>query len=406
MTWRKSKGTGALLALAILGAGCASEVADVELDPADEAIDRLMARSRELVLPGTALVLDVGGSVSRGAGGTADLETGEPLKPGHRFHIASVTKLFTTVAALGLSDRGLLDLDAGLLDVVDHEWVEALPYADEMTVRQLLDHSAGTYPTNNDPDYIRKWLGEEAGQAASWSARDFVQLAATREPRGRPGEGVFYSDTNTILLGLAIEAVAGESLRDHFRTTFFEPLELTSAGFFGEPDDDLGPSVRGYLYLSDEIAQIVDADRFEAVGERLLDTTSAGERIDAAAAIVMTARDLHRFAAAVFRGDLLSEESRGWLLSVGDGLGEEPVGSARQGAIRAIHGSEGVFFTAEGDGPGGVHSLVAYHPEVDLLVVGLVNSFGRGTESDFLVDEVVPTLVKAARDQLAASASS
>ena len=46
--------------------------------------------------------------------GTANKETGEEVKPGHLFRIASVSKLITAVAVMELYEDGQLDLDGGL----------------------------------------------------------------------------------------------------------------------------------------------------------------------------------------------------------------------------------------------------------------------------------------------------
>lgn len=391
------RGAGVLasgLALAACGFDGARPTAT---EPACADLESVLTESLELGFPGTVLVASRGGvGEVAGAAGVANLVSKEPMTPGHAFHVASVSKLFTAVAILRLVDEGKLSLGDGLVDLVDTDRLAALPWADEMTVRQLLDHSAGTYPTNNDPEYIESWLGERAGESAEWTADDFLAIAARNEPSGRPGEGTFYSDTNYILLAMVIEAVTGWSYREHLDRSIFRTLGLSSARFF--QGEFTGPqTARGYLWLSEEIEGLVGADHFMAVGGKWLDTTSAGERIDGASSIVMNGLDLHAFGNAVFRGDLLSPASRGWLLSVGKDLESDEVGSRARGAMVARRQPSGVVFSAEGDGPSGVHSIVAYDPAGDVLVVGLTNSFGLGTESEFFVDRTVPHLIEACR---------
>lgn len=388
---------GLLSALTLAACGIGAEPPARDAPAPCRGFDSVLADSLTLGFPGTVLVASgTKGEPASAAVGVADLLSREPLTTQHAFHVASVSKLFTAVAVLRLVDEGALSLDDRLVDHVDRDRFSGLPWVDEMTTRQLLDHSAGTYPTNNDMDYIRHWLGEKAGEAADWTAEDFLALAAENEPRGRPGEGVAYSDTNYILLAMVVEGVTEKSYREHIESSIFRPLGLTSARFFnGELNRPL--TSRGYLWLSEDLAGLVDADHFSTAGKQWLDTTSAGERIDGAASIVMNGLDLHRFADAVFRGNLLSAESRSWLLSVAKEVENEEIGSQVQSAIMARRQSWGVVVSAEGDGPGGVHSIVAYDPASEVLVVGLVNSFGLGTEAGFLLDKAVPQLIEACR---------
>ncbi|HEY9568815.1 MAG TPA: serine hydrolase domain-containing protein, partial [Thalassobaculum sp.] len=71
--------------------------------------------------------------------GVADLATGEPLTPRHRFRVASHSKTFTATGILRLREAGRLRLDDPAGDHVSglHPQVAAA------TVGQLLSHSAG-----------------------------------------------------------------------------------------------------------------------------------------------------------------------------------------------------------------------------------------------------------------------
>lgn len=357
-------------------------------EPHEPDLRVLLDRAVEHGLPGISLVIDRPGRELRvGAAGHASLAAGEALTPDHAIHWASVTKQVTAAAVLRLADAGGLSLDRPILELLDEPEVAALPRATEVRVRQLLDHSSGFYATNNDPEYVAAWLGPEAGAHVRWGPRDFLRLAAKGEPLGRPGEGHFYSDTNYILLGMIVERVTGTPLPRHVAETIFEPLGMSSTYYLSELVPGQAPPVptaRGYLRLSEVVRQIVDVERFPRVADDLLDSTAAGERLDGAAGIVGTARDLHRFARAYLVGDLLSPASRGLVLAVADGLESEPPGSERQRIATAYRSESGVLITAEGDGPGGSHSLVALHPESGTLVVALTNHFGFFDEAEVL----------------------
>lgn len=86
--------------------------------------------------------------------------------------------------------------------ILDQPVVKRIPYIEDITVRQLLDHSSGIYPTNNDSAYIKTLIGADAFSRRVWRPEEMVELATRPEnkPAAKPGEGHHYSDTNYILL--------------------------------------------------------------------------------------------------------------------------------------------------------------------------------------------------------------
>ncbi|MET0908057.1 MAG: serine hydrolase domain-containing protein, partial [Ilumatobacteraceae bacterium] len=83
------------------------------------------------------------------AAGVADRASGEPLVPGSRFRIASVTKPFVGAAALRLVETGRVDLDASLDVLLADETTEILRGGGydtaTITLRQLMTHTSGIY---------------------------------------------------------------------------------------------------------------------------------------------------------------------------------------------------------------------------------------------------------------------
>jgi CubicO group peptidase (beta-lactamase class C family) len=124
-------------------------------------------------------------------------------------------------------------------------------------------------------------------------------------------------------------------------------------------------------------------------GGQLLNTTLAAERIDAAGGLVTTLPDLLKYASALFRGKLLSPKSQAFLMSVEEGMNEQPLGKGRIWAMQAIRKPYGVLVYKEGDGPGGVNTLMAYNPSTGEIFLGFVNVFGYFDEIHFLMDEVI-----------------
>jgi CubicO group peptidase (beta-lactamase class C family) len=122
---------------------------------------------------------------------------------------------------------------------------------------------------------------------------------------------------------------------------------------------------------------------------QLLNTTLAAERTDAAGGLITTIPDLLKFASALFRGKLLSPQSQKFLMSAGEGMDALPADKKRIWALQAVRKRFGVLVYKEGDGPGGVNTLMAYCPTTDEVFLGFTNTFGYFDEVDFMIDDVI-----------------
>jgi D-alanyl-D-alanine carboxypeptidase len=364
--------------------------------------ESLLQKGIDRGYPGIAvLTQSAGGRIQSAAAGYSDLENHTPMRVEDAFQIASINKTFTAVAVLRLVDDHKLSLSATLKECLG-EAVAQIPNAERITVSQLLDHSSAIYATNNDMDYLTTVIGPKADPARVWTPPELIALAAKNrnKPSGEPGQGHYYSDTNYILLGMIVERVSGRSFKAHLTQTLLVPLGMNSTYFYssfvGKDAHPPEPTVQGYLLATDELRSVINVNAmFKPVpgdkrsGGQLLNTTLAAERIDAAAGLVTTLPDLLKYASALFRGKLLSPKSQTFLMSVAEGMNAEPVGKKRVWAMQAIHERYGVLVYKEGDGPGGVNTLMAYNPSTDEIFLGFTNIFGYFNEVDFLMDEVI-----------------
>jgi len=134
------------------------------------------------------------------------------------FDIASVTKvLATTTMAMILYERGLLDLDVPVISIVS-EFAGEDPRRDEVTVRMLLAHSSGL------PAYVKLFLHAHT--------REELLEAAIATPLAEdPGSHAEYSDIGFIILGVALERIADESLNVFCQREVLGPLGMTHTTF-------------------------------------------------------------------------------------------------------------------------------------------------------------------------------
>ena len=352
------------------------------------------------------LVQDGNGKTHSAAVGHSDLEHHTPMRVDDAFHMASINKTFTAVAVLRLVDEGELSLNSTLQEQLGKA-VSRIPYADRITVSQLLDHSSGIYATNNDMAYLTTIIGPNADPARVWKPEEMVGLADKdrSKPAGLPGEGHFYSDTNYILLGMIVERTSQLSYKEYVRKTVLQPLGMQSTYFYsdymGKNAHPPVSTVQGYLRSTKDLRAVIEPNgMFKPVpgdyGQdvQLLNTTLAAERTDAAGGLVTTLSDLLKFASALFRGKLLSPQSQKFMMSAAEGMELQPLEKKRTWTLQAIHKSYGVLVYKEGDGPGGVNTLMAYQPATDEIFLGFTNSFGYFNEVDFMMDDVIGKVVR------------
>jgi CubicO group peptidase (beta-lactamase class C family) len=195
----------------------AYEQQDAALAPAFELIRQAIA---DHVFPAASIsVTHHGNLVALKAFGRFTYESASPeTTTATVFDLASVTKVVaTTSMAMILYERGLLDLDLPVVAVVA-EFAGGDPRRDAVTLRMLLAHSSGL------PAYEKLFL--RAG------TRDKLLAAVFATPLiADPGAKAEYSDIGFIILGVALERIAGESL-DHFcQHEIFGPLAMTHTAF-------------------------------------------------------------------------------------------------------------------------------------------------------------------------------
>jgi CubicO group peptidase (beta-lactamase class C family) len=144
-----------------------------------------------------------------------------PVEPHTVFDVASLTKVVsTTAAAMLLEQRGLLELDTPLGDLLPGFVVgrESAKLARLVTIRHLLAHNSGL------PGYVEFF---RSVATPSELYRACLELPVEQAP----GERSEYSDPGFMLLGKALEVLMRENLAVWVKKEVFEPLRLATTEF-------------------------------------------------------------------------------------------------------------------------------------------------------------------------------
>jgi D-alanyl-D-alanine carboxypeptidase len=149
------------------------------------------------------------------ASGVADLATKAPLEPDMQFKIASQSKSFTGNLILQLVSDGRVGLD-------DHisKWIDGVPNGDEITIRQLLNHTSGLADGFTDPSV-------QAKAPTGCTVEELLTWEAKFPPVAEPGEKWSYSNYGFNLLGRVVELVEGKDLSTVLEERITKPLGLT-----------------------------------------------------------------------------------------------------------------------------------------------------------------------------------
>lgn len=266
-------------------------------------LDAILAQwKKDAQVPGVVAALRMpDGTVWYGAAGKAILPPGgEKATPDTPWVIGSITKTFVAALAFKLQEEGRLSLDDPIAT-----WLPDIPGARKITLRMLLNHTSGLADYFWHPDYADLVYGRPTYH---WTVDEIMELAAERAPVFAPGAKQEYSNTNYVLVGRILEAVGGEPLATQLRTRFIDPLGLTSVVFQG---DEAVPDGAAKGYWKDG-AWVDWSD-----GTTLRPMTSAATVVWAAGALLSSARDLLRWEAALYGGEVLSQDSLAQLLTFG-----------------------------------------------------------------------------------------
>jgi len=180
-----------------------------------EAVDSIIAEYAAPDGPGAAVLVARHGEplVMKGYG-LAELETARPVTPTTNFRLASLTKQFTAATILMLRGEGLLSLDDAIV-----RYLPELPaYANNVTVRQLLQHVSGL---PDYEDYLR------VTHLVPVREREVPYMIADAESLLAPeGTTYHYSNTGYALLGVIAERAAGLPFPEVLRTRIFAPAGM------------------------------------------------------------------------------------------------------------------------------------------------------------------------------------
>lgn len=187
------------------------------------------------------------------------------------FRIASITKTFNAASIMLLHQQGKLNIDdfingnfpgttiPYLPPTPDYE----IPFKDQITIKQLLEHRAGVFDVINDPIpasvpepyagqlYVNYILELPGMLHHTFTFDELVGIVASHNLSiSPPGLMYHYSNTGYNILGKIIERASGQTWSEFQEINFFQPLSLnnTYSVWSGDDDNIPAPLIESFLY--------------------------------------------------------------------------------------------------------------------------------------------------------------
>jgi len=206
---------------------------DHQDDQFQRAFDVLRSGIDQRAFPGAAVAIAHQGKLIAHKGlGQFTYEAASPdVKAETVYDLASVTKaIATNTACMILYDRGLFKLDQPLVELLpgfaDGRSAQNDSRRRQVTLRMLLAHSSGL------PAYVKLFQ-------TAFNKDDLLRQALQVPLTAAPGTRAEYSDIGFILLGEALQKLAGEPLDKFCQREIFSKLNLAQTTFTPPQDQKL-----------------------------------------------------------------------------------------------------------------------------------------------------------------------
>ena len=174
--------------------------------------------------------------------GMAEKGFAVPNRPDTKFNLASMNKMFTSIAIAQLVAAGKLSFQDKLSKVLpDYPNKEA---AEKITIHHLLTHTSGLGDFFNNPEF-------RPHRERYRKPTDYFRLFANDPLRFEPGTRFSYSNAGFVVLGAVIERASGENYFDYVRAHIFKPLGMNDTDSY-ELTEVVPNLAIGYAHFEDD----------------------------------------------------------------------------------------------------------------------------------------------------------
>lgn len=263
--------------LSIFIVHCINTIAQTASDKIDQLF--LYCNDKE-IFTGSVLVVEKGSVVYKNVAGYSNLEKKELWDINTPSCIGSISKQFTAMAVMILKEQNKLSYEDKL-----NMYFPKLPGADDITIRQLLNHTSGTIRYVNLPE-----LRANGTVKTGITNKDIYEVLIQRDSLiFEPGTNYAYSNSGYIILAMIVEKVSGVFFHKFLKEKIFIPLSMQNTFLWNKLSSSGCHKAIGYNNYS----EIYDYDVF----------------VEGAGGIYSTVEDLYKWDQALYSEKLVSKET-------------------------------------------------------------------------------------------------
>ena len=221
----------------------------------DDPVQTVLGDPALLSAPGCAVGLYQNGRLTKFvSSGAADVATGRAMNADTQFYAASVSKQFTTLAAMQQVEKGRLRLD----DDIRTYLPEMPDYGHKVSVVMLMNHTAGI---RDSLDLL--YLSGHSDVAAANRAEALKLTLAQTATKFVPGTRYDYSNGGYLLLSEIVERVSGEPFAAYVNRAVLKPVGMKRSFVMAGARSTDANIARGYQTVS---GNLVLADSYPLFG--------------------------------------------------------------------------------------------------------------------------------------------
>lgn len=204
-------------------------------------MDSLYAQEKFM---GATSILYKGKPVYQKSWGYANVASEKAFNKKSKFGIGSISKSITAVLVMKAVEEKRLSLEDKL-----SKYFPTVKNAEDISIRQLLQHRSGIYNMTNDPKFGSYYL--EPITKEQW-----IQKISEKNSFLKPGVKYQYSNTNYILLSFILEEVYGKKFATILKEQILKPMKLEKGFYFSEEEARNKELVESYNWDIDSIWKV------------------------------------------------------------------------------------------------------------------------------------------------------
>ena len=228
--------------------------------PKNAQLNALLDKYKMRGFPGISLLVRDANGTWVGSRGKADIGNNIEFVPGTISKAASITKMMVgTLVFKLMEDSTRTGIGYSALHKKIKDWLPSgitnrLANGNLITLGQCMKHETGI------PDIIDQdpfYLAVLNHPNKKWKPEELLEYVYDEDALFAPGDTAIYSNTNTILVAMVIEAQTGKKHADLLKQYIITPLGMTHTYY--QPHDELPNSVaQGYydLYNNNTIVNV------------------------------------------------------------------------------------------------------------------------------------------------------